>query len=191
MHDPFDVVVVGTGFASSFFLKTFLDNARTDTRVLVLERGNFDSHQWQIAHRRNSSRSADTMFQNLTPEKPWVFTPSFGGGSNYWWAVTPRMLPNDFRLRTRYGVGTDWPLEYDDLEEYYDQAERIMAVSGAGDDTPFPRLRAYLQLPHRFSDPDRRLKAAYPDQFFHQPTARARVATEGRPACCASGVCGL
>jgi choline dehydrogenase-like flavoprotein len=191
MASRYDVVIIGTGFASSFFLSAYLDRASPRARVLVLERGTHDTHRWQIDHRRNSRSTPESMFHNATPSKPWLFTPGFGGGSNCWWAVTPRMLPNDFRLYSRYGVGVDWPIDYDDLAPFYREAERIMSISGSGDSSPFPGIGSYPQPPHRLTDPDRLLKAAYPDSFFHQPTARARVATDGRPACCASGVCHL
>lgn len=191
MTASFDTIIVGTGFASSFFLASYLKQARSNERILVLERGTVDTHAWQLEHRRTSSIDAGSTFVNKTPDKPWIHNPSFGGGSNCWWAVTPRMMPNDFRLYSEYGVGVDWPISYDELEPYYHQAEVAMAVSGPGDGSPFPRSAPYPQPPHRFSDPDKLLKAAYPDTYFHQPTARARTATESRPACCASGVCYL
>ena len=34
------------------------------------------------------------------------------------------MLPNDFNLKTKYGHGVDWPIEYSDLKPYYERAER-------------------------------------------------------------------
>jgi choline dehydrogenase-like flavoprotein len=187
----YDVVIVGTGFASSFFLLRYLEKARPRARVLILERGQHDTHAWQIQQRRNSSTLAEETFVNAHPSKRWWYTPSLGGGSNCWWGVTPRMMPNDFKLKSVYGVGLDWPVRYDALEEYYQQVEEIMAVSGPDDGSPYPRSKPYPQPPHRFNDPDKLLKAAYPDQFFHLPTARARVPTAKRPSCCASGVCDL
>jgi choline dehydrogenase-like flavoprotein len=189
--ERFDLIVVGTGFASTFFLSAYLKKARPNARILVLERGQLDTHAWQLENRRNSSTAAEKTFVNKSDKKKWWYTPSFGGGSNCWWAVTPRMMPSDFRLQSTYGVGVDWPLSYDQLEEFYHQVELAMDVSGPDDSSPYPRSRPYPQPPHRFNDPDRLLKAAYPDTFFHQPTARPRLPTQRRPACCASGVCDL
>lgn len=191
MAESYDLILVGTGFASSFFLAGYLRTAKPEARVLVLERGRHDTHAWQILNRKNSSHSAYDSFSNRTPKKPWVYTPGFGGGSNCWWAVTPRFMPNDFRMHTAYGVGRDWPLSYDDLEPHYAEAEATMSISGPNDGAPFPRSGPYPQPPHRLSDPDRLLKAAFPDQFFCAPTARARVATPTRSACCATGNCHL
>ena len=191
MDQDYDLIVVGTGFASSFFLSAYLARCRADARILVLERGRRDTHAWQLRHRQPASTAPQATFVNRHRRKQWFYTPALGGGSNCWWAVTPRMMPSDFALKSTYGVGTDWPLSYDELEEFYYHAEALMAVSGPADGSPQPRSQPYPQPPHRFSQPDQLLKKAYPELFFNQPTARARLATAQRPACCASGVCHL
>ena len=197
MKDKYDLIIVGSSFASAFFLKKYLEKTHHG-KVLVLERGANDSFAWRLNNRDlmdpsgvvSSQRFQDT-YVNHNPEKPWVYTPSFGGSSNCWWACTPRFLPNDFRLNTLYGVGMDWPISYEDLEPFYCDAEDIMGVSGSSTQTPFPRSRPYPQKNHRFTDVDRLLQKKYPDSFFHMPSARPRVSTKKRPACCASGVCNL
>jgi choline dehydrogenase-like flavoprotein len=191
MAGDFSAIFVGTGFASSFFLSAYLRKAKATDRVLVLERGQLDTHAWRMQHRSYSSTAPEETFVNSSPEKRWYYTPAVGGGSNAWWAITPRLLPNDFKLRSVYGVGADWPITYEELEDFYYQVEAAMSVSGPDDGSPVPRTRPYPQPPHRFSDPDRLLKAAYPDLYFQQATARPRRSTANRPACCASGVCDL
>ncbi len=187
----YDLILVGSGFASSMFLYEYLRRAKPDARVLVLERGPLESHGWQLEHRRELGRRHESSFVNRGP-KPWIFRLAFGGASNCWWACVPRMLPEDFELATRYGVGSDWPVSYDQLEEHYCLAEEIMGVSGPSEDSPFPRSRPYPQAPHKLSTADEVLKAAYPDRFFAQPAARPRQTTAGgRTGCCASGVCHL
>ena len=188
-EDAYDLVLVGTGFASSFFLHGYLRRASPRARVLVLERGARHSHAWQLANRDELPRLAEKTFINES-EKPWLHSPFFGGGSNCWWGCAPRLLPNDFRLRSKYGVGADWPLGYDELESHYQEAEEMMAVSGPGE-SPFPRSKPYPQPPHRLSDPDRMLQQAYAGRFFAMPSARARAPTARRAPCCATGVCNL
>ncbi len=184
----YDLIVVGAGFASSFFLLKYLQKARRDVRALVLERGPRYSHKQVGENEAALARARRDSFVNANSQKEWVFTLAFGGGSNCWWGVTPRMLPEDFETGSRYGVGVDWPVSYDQLEPYYGEAERIMSVSGPAD-APFPRAEPYPQPPHNFNQPDRLLKRAFPDRFFNQPTARARLATPNRGMCCANGVC--
>lgn len=190
ISEKFDVIVIGTGFAGAFFLWRYLQHAGPKVKVLVLERGNADPKSWQLQHRATSSIGLDEVYHNATPSKPWLTSPGLGGNSKCWWAGAMRMMPNDFKLRSRYGVGDDWPISYDDLEEHYSTVEEVMQVSGPSD-FPLPRSRPYPLPPHRFSDPDILLKRHFPDSWFHPPTARASVATATRGACCASGICDL
>ncbi|MFL5782833.1 MAG: GMC family oxidoreductase [Thermoleophilaceae bacterium] len=63
-----------------------------------------------------------------------TFTRVFGGTTMHWEGKTPRMTPEDFEMRTRFGQGQDWPISYDDLAPYYATAERELGVSGDVDD---------------------------------------------------------
>jgi choline dehydrogenase-like flavoprotein len=197
--ERYDLIVVGSGFAGAFLLHEYLRHAPERARVLLLERGQDTPHRQQVEQRRTPGPEAGS-FVNRTPiGKRWRFSFGVGGSSQCWWACTPRMLPADFELSTRYGVGRDWPVSYDELEESYCRAEELMAVSGPPNDaSPFARSRPYPLPPHRLSAPDRILQKAYPGQFFHQPTARASrpVIPRGgtvptRGVCCGSGVCTL
>ncbi len=53
-----------------------------------------------------------------------------GGTTLHWLGNVPRMLPNDFRMKSLYGQGVDWPISYADLLPYYELAEREIGVSG-------------------------------------------------------------
>jgi choline dehydrogenase-like flavoprotein len=190
--DAFDIVVVGSGFASSFFLKGYLARHPGRLRVLLLERGPMVPHAWQTKNRLNSPISEETTFHHRpSVPKEWRFNIGFGGGSNCWTGHVPRMLPVDFRMASTYGVGRDWPVDYDDLEPFYEEAEAIMAVSGPESRHPYPKRGPYPQPPHRLSEPDRMLQRAQPDWIFEFPTVRARVPTPTRGACCANGVCNI
>jgi choline dehydrogenase-like flavoprotein len=41
-----------------------------------------------------------------------------GGGTVHMAGYFYRMLPDDFRLRSRFGIGFDWPFPYGELEPY-------------------------------------------------------------------------
>ncbi|WP_232491539.1 GMC oxidoreductase [Novosphingobium kaempferiae] len=186
----FDTVVIGSGFGSGFFLHEALRHARTG-RVLVLEWGDIRSHADQWADGRQTHIAPESTYANESP-RPWNFTIGFGGGTNCWFAQTPRFHPTDFRLRSLYGAGRDWPFDYAALEPFYCEAEDIMAISG--DDAMgrvLPRSKPFPQPPHIPSTPDARLKRARPEQHFVMPTARARQATETRGPCCANLRCSL
>jgi choline dehydrogenase-like flavoprotein len=189
---PWQLIVVGSGFGASFFLHEALRQLGPDARCLVLERGGTLPPDWQLANRRNSDIDASETVRIPEGNKNWQFTLAFGGGTNCWWGLAPRLHPSDFELRSRYGVGRDWPLRYDDLEPYYAAAERIMEI--AGDDANavmFPRSAPYPQPPHALGAPDRRMREAMSALHFALPSARSSVPGASRGVCCANATCNL
>ncbi len=190
MAEHYNMVIVGTSFASSFFLLRYLEHAPLNAKILVLERGNEDTKAWQLANRRHSSIEPEEVFENDHPLKEWWTSPGFGGNSKCWMGGTTRMMPGDFQLKSRYGVGTDWPVSYDDLEEHYCTVERTMLISGPAD-SPMRRSIPFPLPPHRFSDPDVLLKRRFPEGWYQMTTSRASVATGQRGVCCATGFCSL
>jgi choline dehydrogenase-like flavoprotein len=187
----YDVVVIGSGFGSLFFVHRLIQ-LRPDTRVLILEWGRHNAHDWQLANQRHSPTPHGSTIDSSNLAKPWNFTIGLGGGTNCWFGHTPRLHPNDFRTASLYKVGRDWPISYEELEEHYLAAERIMSVSGPDDSQLiYPRSAPYPQPPHRMTAVDRIMKEYQPHQHFVLPTARARIATDQRAACCASARCYL
>lgn len=196
-HNHYDLVIAGTGFASTFFLKKYLSKASPQAKILVLERGHLYPHKERLKELRGEESSfahlnpePHQVYINKTPEKHWVFSVGFGGSSNCWYGCTPRFLPSDFRMKSLYGIADDWPLQYEDLDPYYSEVEEIMGISGP-EETPFPKSTAYPLPAHTFSTVDKLLKKQYGELYISQPTARARQPVNGRNACCASAVCSV
>ena len=133
-----DAVVVGTGAGGAPLLARL---AAAGLRVVALEAG----RAWDPAREfATDERAQAGLF--WTDERlsagadPVAFGNNnsgigVGGSTLHYTAYTPRAQPDDFQLRTEFGVGEDWPLEYGDLERYYDEAERALGVSGP---TPYP-----------------------------------------------------
>ncbi|MGZ9722013.1 GMC family oxidoreductase [Rhizobium miluonense] len=59
-----------------------------------------------------------------------VYTRVLGGTTVHWEAKAIRMLREDFRLKSNFGQGLDWPIGLDDLMPFYDKAEFVLGVSG-------------------------------------------------------------
>jgi len=60
-----------------------------------------------------------------------------GGGTRVYGAQAWRFLPQDFRMASLYGIPTgsslaDWPINYADLEPYYERTEWEIGVAGDG-----------------------------------------------------------
>lgn len=58
-----------------------------------------------------------------------------GGTTMHWTATSLRMQPHEMKARSNYGDIADtnlvdWPLDYDELAPYYDEAENRMGVTG-------------------------------------------------------------
>jgi choline dehydrogenase-like flavoprotein len=190
MSEPFDLVVVGTGFASSFFLHEYLLHAPENARVLVLEKGRKIPYAWKREHNANSDVRFNGLIDNRTPEKPWVQNIAFGGGA-CWTGNAPRFLPSDFTMKTDHGISDDWPFDYAELEPYYVETEALMGI--AGDEAgPYPRSAPYTCPPHALSAFDQLIAAKYPGQFMPMPSARSSSsAVTHRPRCCADGICSV
>lgn len=117
-----------------------------------------------------------------------------GGTATHWNAVTPRIHPEDFRTKTLHGLGEDWPLEYEDLEEYYCKAEALLGVSGTDSDNPFApwRSKSYPLGQFDLSHDDQILAERLNNNgivLHTTPQARTRRPYEGRPGCRNHGTC--
>jgi choline dehydrogenase-like flavoprotein len=191
VQEHFDIVVVGSGFGSLFFVEGYLSK-RPAAKILMLERGIFNSHAWQLQNDKNSPIEPSSTFRTDAAGKVWNFTIGVGGGTNCWYAQTPRFHPSDFRMHSKYGVAQDWPLDYDELEPYYVAAETKMSVAGSPEmGEILPRSAPFPQPPHKLTAVDAIMRKAQPEFHFPIATARASVPTAGRPACCASARCNL
>ncbi|HEX7978188.1 MAG TPA: GMC family oxidoreductase [Gemmatimonadaceae bacterium] len=84
-----------------------------------------------------------------------------GGRTNHWGRISLRFGPEDFRGKTRDGLGDDWPIGYQDLAPFYDQVDDLIGVFGSkegihnepdGKFLPPPKPRCYELLVKKASD---------------------------------------
>ena len=99
-----------------------------------------------------------------------------GGTSLHWLGTTPRFLPNDFHINTTYGVGVDWPLTYDDLQDYYCEAEWSIGVSANRED----QEQLGVWFPDGYDYPMERIPPSYSDQVIARTTRGLTVNLAGR-----------
>jgi choline dehydrogenase-like flavoprotein len=117
------------------------------------------------------------LVQNGPMATDTTYTRVLGGTTMHWEAKTPRMLPEDFDIRTRYGVGRDWPVSYDDLMPYYMQAERELGVSAEVEHQTF--LGAHFEPGYVF--PMHELPLSYLDQMVAKGVDGTFVDVAGEP----------
>jgi choline dehydrogenase-like flavoprotein len=117
-----------------------------------------------------------------------------GGSATHWDGITLRMHPNDFKTKSLYGYGEDWPLSYADLEPYYCRAEAHLGISGTDADNPFApwRSKPFPLPPFELSYDDKIMAERLHKRgitLHTTPQARTRTAYEERPGCQNFGVC--
>jgi choline dehydrogenase-like flavoprotein len=66
----------------------------------------------------------------------WWRARMVGGRTNHWGRISLRFGPNDFRAKSRDGLGDDWPISYDDVAPYYDRLDKLVGVFGNNDNLP-------------------------------------------------------
>src|SRR6185503_4071771 len=55
-----------------------------------------------------------------------------GGGTSWHWLGTSlRELENDIRMKTQYDHAQDWPVTYDEMQEYWAMAEKEIGVAAS------------------------------------------------------------
>jgi len=206
----YDVVIIGSGVAGALVARQL---AQAGRRVCILEAGERTDRAQAVARMRSSwqrdlqapyapvpwaavpdERNPAAYFGNQsTPSYAPSFLKTVGGTTWHWTGMTPRLLPADFELRSRYGVGVDWPLTYADLEPWYLKAEHALGVAGdSSDDHGSPRSGPYPMPPIPLPYSDQVLARHLAPQGLRVaafPAARNSRPFDGRPACCGNNTC--
>jgi glucose dehydrogenase len=198
------VAIVGSGIVGSAVAYLLTKNG---IKVDVFEKGDDypypHTHQYaqEFLFRHLSNQySLPKDIKNLTAKGDYVHNLNeerymrVGGSATRWWAITPRVMPNEFKTKSLYGYGADWPISYDDLEPYYCKAEYYLGCSGTTEDNPFaPRrsqpypLPAFELGPHELKFAE---KLRQRDIVIHTtPQARTRQPYDERPACANFALC--
>ncbi|RLU82996.1 glucose-methanol-choline oxidoreductase [Streptomyces griseocarneus] len=97
---------------------------------------------------------------------------SNGGTTLHWLGLTPRMLPEDFAVRSTFGYGKDWPISYADLEAHYRAAERELGVAG---DTAEQAEALGLPFPAGYVYPMREIPRSHLDHVVAAAVDGVRV----------------
>jgi choline dehydrogenase-like flavoprotein len=204
-----DFIVVGSGIIGSTVARRLVQSGAS---VIILEAGPRVTRAEIVARYRNSTRRSDWM--SPYPPAPWAPHPIYqpvsnnyllqsgpypyeaeyirqvGGTTWHWAAQAWRNVPNDFKIKSLYGVGVDWPFGYDELEPFYQEVEELMGVSGAPN-TGSPRTKPFPMEPVAEPFAMRRIRERIASDYevVTNTTARNSRTYDGRPACCGNNSC--
>ena len=98
-----------------------------------------------------------------------------GGTTLHWLGTTPRMLPNDFHLKEKYGRAMDWPITYDVLKPYYEMAEFEIGVSGNVSKQEYPIQESMEEYYGDYVFPMEEIPQSYMDQKIIEGLAGTSV----------------
>jgi choline dehydrogenase-like flavoprotein len=158
----YDVCIIGSGASGGTAAKVLTEGGLT---VALLEAGppliperDYKEHVWpyDLPHRGigtggklRGEINSEFMAPNGAWEidgEPYVSAPGsnfrwfrsriVGGRTNHWGRIALRMAPVDFKVRSRDGMGDDWPISYEDVAPYYDKVESYIGVFGTKENIP-------------------------------------------------------
>ena len=148
------VIIVGSGVAGTLVARQLLKTGN-DYQIKMFEAG----PDFEPGNRREW---LDYLMTNKWPYTKYMDEPPKenerfglqgsrlfmkGGTTNHWGGWSLRFKPEDFELKSRTGIGADWPITYDQLAPYYAQAETLLDIEGDSDNDDPPRYGSKFPFP--------------------------------------------
>lgn len=139
-----DVCVIGGGITAALLIER-LAQLKPGLRITAIEAGRsiFDRENRGTYHRRALDYGEhpwhDDYIEDQQAKGMISMTMAVGGQALHWGGACNRFSVEDLRLKSMFGLADDWPIEWDELEKFYVQAEHRLNV--AGDPSPYPEDR--------------------------------------------------
>lgn len=134
-----DVCILGGGITAAMAAEKLTEER--DVKVIVIEAGEriFDFADRSRLRQRHVDYGENPYpgdhIRTMRGQGIQSRSMCVGGLAMHWGGTTPRMTPEDFRMKSLYGVGDDWPIAYEEVDPYYLEAEQRIGVAG----TPGPK----------------------------------------------------
>jgi choline dehydrogenase-like flavoprotein len=135
----YDVIIIGTGAGGGTVAARL---APSGLRILMLERGQYvprEKDNWVSRVVNLEGKYAarevwkDADGKDLHPHTNYVV----GGNTKFYGAALFRLRKEDFgEIQHHGGISPAWPITYDELEPYYNEAERMYHVHGTRGEDP-------------------------------------------------------
>src|SRR5919206_57104 len=150
LKDDSVVVIIGSGAGGGTLANELCQKG---VNVVLLEAGkhhqpeDFINDEWpspdQLAWLDERTTSGSWRIASDFPSLPAWTCKTVGGTTVHWAGCCPRFKDWEFRIRSEHGpidgaTLLDWPITLEDLEPYYDEAERRMGVTTTHGMPPLP-----------------------------------------------------
>jgi choline dehydrogenase-like flavoprotein len=135
----YDVIIIGTGAGGGTLAHRLAPSGK---RVLLIERGDHlprerDNWDSTAVFVKGKYRSPEFWIDQHGNEFPPEVNYYVGGNTKFYGAALFRLRPEDFgEIRHHGGMSPAWPIQYEDLEPYYTQAEHLYLVHGRHGEDP-------------------------------------------------------
>lgn len=151
--EKYDICIIGSGAGAA---PIAYELSKNGFKVLVLEKGKWfktkDLSKDEIVSTRRdvyTPRLQDEqhVIENKNDDGEWEAESTYSTGRSFWngnmvggstnlmSGFFHRMKPNDFKLLSAYGSIeganiVDWPVNYSEMEPYFDKVEKVVGISG-------------------------------------------------------------
>src|SRR5258705_4087610 len=119
-----DICIIGGGITGALLAKK-LQELRPNLSIQVVEAGQrlFDLEN-RMEYRKRSIEYGENAWPGDFIEDQKAIgvisrTMAVGGSALHWGGTCNRFSEEDLRLKSMYGLYTDWPIEWKELERYY------------------------------------------------------------------------
>ncbi len=194
-----DIAILGAGISAAMVAERLAED--TTARIAVVEAGNriFDFERRFETRRRfldyGENPYPGAHLRGHSCRNGQSRSMSVGGLAMHWGGTTPRYSPEDFRLRSRFGVGRDWPISWEDLEPFYLEAEERIGVAGEPGPPEYdPRSAGYPMAPLPTSynlGLAQEWARASGIPFWRNPVSKNSRPYRGRRACLRCDTCSI
>ncbi len=189
-----DILIIGSGITAAMMAAHLAEHTTRPITVVEAGRASTPLAERHTARERYLAYGESPWKQDHLDDQnafgtAWGFSPSMtvGGLAMHWGGVAPRYSPEDFRLKSLYGVGDDWPFTYEELDPFYQEAEERIGIAGeAGPKALDARAKPYPlpPLPINYNLAQLQQWAARSDiATWSTPSAKNSVARDGRAQC--------
>jgi choline dehydrogenase-like flavoprotein len=142
------VCVVGSGASGSAVAREL---SQAGVRTVIFESGKAldrskiptDRDDWELKRGSFFESGNDGILSESSEGFKLKSLKVVGGSTMHYEGFSPRMHADDWKRKSQFDVGADWPLKYADIEPLYEQVEQFLGVSGNNDNLFGPKRGPY------------------------------------------------